>query len=115
MVESNDRYQALKTRPGFLDRSDRVRIAIRGADRAKFLHNLATNDVKRLAVGSGHEAFVTSPQGKTLGYVTLIAADDRIVLLTDAGGLSAVLPHFQKYGVFDDVALEDMTEQSVDI
>jgi folate-binding protein YgfZ len=112
MVESNDHYQALKTRPGFLDRSDRVRIAIGGADRAKFLHNLTTNDVKRLAVGQGHEAFVTSPQGKTLGYVTLLASQDQILLRTDPGGAALVLPHLRKYGVFDEVSIDDLSDQT---
>ena len=38
---------------GLADRSDRVRIDVSGPDRAKFLHNLTTNEVKRLAVGKG--------------------------------------------------------------
>jgi folate-binding Fe-S cluster repair protein YgfZ len=112
MVESNDRYRALQTRPGFIDRSDRVRIEVSGADRAKFLHNLTTNDVKRLAVGRGHEAFVTNLQGKTLGYVTLLACEDRILLRTDPGGEALILPHLQKYGVFDEVAIDDLGAQS---
>ena len=97
---------------GFLDRSDRVRLAVTGPDRAKFLHNLTTNDVKRLAIGRGCEAFITSPQGKTLGYVSLLACDDRILVRTDPGGLSQALAHLQKYGVFDDVALDDMSERT---
>ncbi len=89
----------------FLDRSDRGRLDVLGPDRAKFLHNLTTNDVKRLAVGRGQEAFVTSLQGKTLGFVTLLACDDRIVLRTDPGALPGLLPHLEKYGVFDEVTL----------
>jgi folate-binding protein YgfZ len=93
----------------FVDRSDRARLEVTGPDRAKFLHNLTTNDVKRLAVSHGQEAFVTSPQGKTLGHVALLALEDRILLRTDPGGLAAVTPHLQKYGVFDDVAFEDVS------
>lgn len=91
-----------------VDRSSRARLEVAGPDRAKFLHNLTTNDVKRLAPGRGQEAFVTSTQGKTLGYVILLATDDRIILRTDAGALEGLLPHLQKYGVFDDVSLEDV-------
>jgi len=98
---------ALTNRAGWIDRSDRHRLDVTGPDRAKFLHNLTTNDVKRLAVGRGHEAFVTSPQGKTLGYVSLLAAEDSILVRTDPGGLAGVLPHFQKYGIFDDVTMAD--------
>ena len=99
---------ALAARAGWIDRSDRDRLDVAGPDRAKFLHNLTTNDVKRLAVGRGHEAFVTSPQGKTLGYVTLLATEDAILVRSDPGGLAGVRPHFRKYGIFDDVTLSDV-------
>lgn len=85
------------------DRSDRVRLVLTGPDRAKFLQNLTTQDVLGLKPGEGAEAFVTSPQGKTLGYVSLHAFEESILLRTDAGGLEHVLPHFEKYAVFDDV------------
>jgi folate-binding protein YgfZ len=99
----------------WIDRSDRARLAVAGPDRARFLHNLATNDVKRLAEGDGREAFVTSPQGKTLGYVTLLACPDHILLRTDPGGLEHVLPHLRKYGVFDDVALDDLSDGTFEL
>lgn len=101
-------YWAVLKSAGYRDRSDRCRLRISGPDRAKFLHNLTTNDVKRLAPGAGHEAFVTSPQGKCLGYVTLLACDSEILLRTDPGGLEHVLPHLQKYGIFDDVSIDDV-------
>lgn len=93
---------------GWADRSRCDRLEVTGPDRAKFLHNLTTNEVKRLDVGRGREAFVTSPQGKTIGHVRLLAAEDRILLLTDPDGLAHVIPHFEKYGLFDAVAWSDI-------
>jgi len=107
-----DAYQAVSTRLGFIDRSNRVRLDVLGPDRVKFLHNLTTNDVKGLAVGRGCEAFVTSLQGKTLAFVTLLARDDRILVRADPAGLTVALPHLQKYGVFDDVAQDDISAQT---
>ena len=102
-------YQSLVDRAGWSDRSTRSRIEIGGPDRAKFLHNLTTNDVKRLAEGAGHESFVTSPQGKTLAYVTLLATEKATILLrTEPESLDSILPHLKKYGVFDDVSIEDV-------
>jgi tRNA-modifying protein YgfZ len=95
---------------GLFDRSDGRRIAITGPDRAKFLHNLLTNDVKRLPVGKGCEAFVTSPQGKTLAFVSVLAGDDEILLRCDGAAYDALLAHLKKYGVFDDVAIEDISD-----
>jgi tRNA-modifying protein YgfZ len=97
------------------DRSDRARIEVSGPDRARFLHNLTTNEVKRLAPGRGCEAFVTSLQGKTIGYVILLAADDRIIVRADPGGMELALPHLRKYGVFDEVAIEDRSEATFEL
>ncbi len=105
-------YHALETGVAYFDRSRRVRLEVSGPDRAKFLHNLTTNDVKRLAVNHGQEAFVTSLQGKTLGFVILLACEDRIVLRSDPGALDVLGPHLRKYGVFDDVVLDDVSAQT---
>ncbi len=100
---------------GLTDRSDRYRIEVTGPDRAKFLHNLTTNEVKRLAVGRGCEAFVTSTQGKTIGYVIILVVDDRIVVRSDPDGMELALPHFHKYGIFDDVAIVDRTGETFEV
>src|SRR4051794_30283251 len=105
---TRDAYRAADESVGWADRSDRVRLDVTGPDRVKFLHNLTTNDVKRLAPGRGCEAFVTSLQGKTLGYVILLNAGDRLIVRTDPGGLGPLLPHFQKYGALEEVAWEDV-------
>ncbi|MFO0909911.1 MAG: hypothetical protein U0794_16440 [Isosphaeraceae bacterium] len=114
-MDREDRaYSSPATVPA-IDRSDRVRLAVRGPDRATFLHNLTTQDVKRLSVGAGREAFVTNPQGKTLGYVTLLACDDHILLRTDREGWDPVLPHLTKYGIFDDVQLDDVSDSTFEL
>lgn len=108
-------YHAAKTSAVLLDRSARVRVEVTGPDRARFLHNLTTNDVKRLAVGVGVEAFVTSPQGKTLGHVTILAAEDRLLVRADAPLFPDVLAHLRKYGLFDDVAIEDVSAATFEL
>jgi len=102
-------FQTIATHVGLSDRSDRLRIAVTGPDRAKLLHNLTTNDVQKLTVGRGCEAFVTSTQGKTLAYTILHACEDRILVRSDPGGMELALPHFRQYGVFSDTAIEDIT------
>jgi tRNA-modifying protein YgfZ len=104
-----DPYQELYDRGGWFDRSGRSRLEVAGPDRAKFLHNLVTSDVKRMAEGTGSEAFVTSPQGKTLAYVTILATDRAILLRTEPESLEGMLPHLRKYGVFDDVTIDDVS------
>src|SRR5262245_27548593 len=100
---------------GLSERSDRVRLEVTGPDRAKFLQNLTTNDIKRLATGRGCEAFVTSPQGKTIAYTIVLACEDRIVVRADPSGAQLALPHFQKYGVFDDVTIDDRSAETFEL
>ena len=107
--------QVAADRPAWFDRSGRVRLEVAGPDRAKFLHNLTTNDVKRLAVGAGQEAFVTSPQGKTLAYVTLLATDRAILVRSDPGAADSFVPHLTKYGVFDDITLDDVSATTFEV
>jgi folate-binding protein YgfZ len=108
-------FEAMAAHVGLVDRSDRVRLKITGPDRAKFLHNLTTNEIKRMAVGRGCEAFVTSPQGKTIGYMIILAADDRIIARADPVGAELALPHFRKYGVFDDVSIDDVSASTFEL
>ncbi len=96
-------------------RTKRARLEIKGPDRDKFLHNLTTNDVKGLAVGRGHETFVTTPQGKTLSYGTVLKLEDRLLYRTEAAGLEALLAHFGKYGMFDDVEVVDRTAATFEL
>jgi folate-binding protein YgfZ len=112
---SKGEFEAIATHVGVIDRSDRVRLELTGPDRGKFLHNLTTNEVKRLPAGRGCEAFVTSPQGKTIGYVIMLVTDERILVRTDPGGCELVLPHLRKYGVFDDVSVEDITAETFEL
>ena len=62
------------------DLSDWPLIAFGGPDRAKSLQNLTTQDIKGLPVGAVAEGFVTSPQGKTIGFFTFFVRDDAILL-----------------------------------
>ena len=34
---------------------------------------------------------------------------------SDPGGMELALPHFRKYGVFDDVAIEDQTAETFEL
>jgi len=116
VTQNNDALSALSHSAVILDRTDRARVLVTGASSAKFLHNLTTNEIKRLAVGRGVEAFVTSPQGKTLAFVTVYAEPGGGHLVrSDPDGLRLGLPHLQKYGVFDDVAIDDLAPTTAEL
>ena len=96
--------------PEWIERTSRFRIRVEGPDRHKFLHNLTTNEIKRLAENTGCEVFVTSPQGKTLAFVQIHNLGDSLLLRGDAASLESLQPHLAKYGMFDEITLTDLTD-----
>lgn len=107
--------QALELGAVWIERSARYRLSFRGPDRARSLHNLTTNDIKNLALGHGCEAFITSPQGRTLAFATILATPDEILLRTDADSKSLLEPHLHKYVALDDTQWLETTAQTFEI
>ena len=103
-------YEALIGRVGLVELGKRTQIEIAGPDRASFLHNLCTNEIRKLAVGSGCEAFLTTVQGKTLAHVFVFAGPDALVLETVPGESEKILAHLDHYLVCEQVTLTDRTE-----
>ena len=114
MLTSSE-FQKISAHAGLFDRSDRCRLEIKGPDRGKFLHNLTTNEIKRLPAGRGCESFVTNLRGKTVGYVIVLADPEMILVGADPGALEGLLPRFEKYGVFDQVTFEDRTAATFEL
>jgi len=90
----------------------RVQIEITGRDRVKFLHSFCTNDIKKLQPGQGCEAFVTNVNGKVVGHIFVFA--ERESLWLESGAAAALLPHFDKYVITEDVRFTDCSAEFVE-
>jgi tRNA-modifying protein YgfZ len=110
-IEFLAQHAALTQGVGLADLSDRTRLELRGSDRVAFLHSFCTNDVKQLLAGRGCEAFVTSPQGKTLGHVLVFCQPERLLLDTSPGQAATLIAHFDKYLISEDVQFVDRTAE----
>ncbi len=89
----------------------RTHIELCGADRQLFLHNLCTNDVKRLQPGTGCEAFITNVQGKTLGHVLVFAGATSLALETVADQGEPLIAHLDRYLITEDVQIADRSAE----
>ncbi len=90
----------------------RTQIEVSGRDRVKFLHSFCTNDIKKLQPGQGCEAFVTNVNGKVLGHIFVFVERD-VLWLDSVGGAAsaALLPHFDKYVITEDVRFADRSTE----
>ncbi|HTM55844.1 MAG TPA: glycine cleavage T C-terminal barrel domain-containing protein [Pirellulales bacterium] len=104
-------YEALVQTTGLVDLGHRTQIELRGDDRATFLHNLCTNEIRKLPAGAGCEAFITSVQGKTLAHGFIFVDAQSIVFDTSPGQGERLLAHFDHYLVSEQVTLADQSSQ----
>lgn len=100
-------YAALTSGAGLLDFGDRTQLELTGEDRAAFLHNLCTNDIRKLVPGSGCEAFLLNVQGKIVGHVLVFCRHDSLVLETVPGQADILLGHLDRYLIRERVELHD--------
>ncbi len=85
---------------------------IAGRDRASFLHNMCTNDIKSLQIGQQCEAFLTDVRGKIVGHVIVFADAEQLLLLTVPHQAERIISSLDRYLIREDVALADETRES---
>ena len=110
MNELAAEWKALTEGAGLIDCAHRTQVELRGGDRVKFLHNLCTNDIRRLADGSGCEAFLTSVQGRVQGHVLVFCQAESLVIETVPEQGPKIVAHLDKYLIREDVQLADRSE-----
>lgn len=104
-----EQYDDLTCRAGLVELADWSVIELTGQDRVQLANSFTTCDVKKLPEGRCGEAFVTSPQGKTLGHVLVMAMAERLLLATTPGQGAKLIAHFDRYIIGEDVNLRDAT------
>jgi folate-binding protein YgfZ len=93
-----------------LDRWSTVRVT--GRDRAAFLHNMCTNDVKGLSSGAGCEAFFTDVKGKIVAHAFILVGDHETLLITVPDRAEKLIAHLDRYIIREDVQLADASSEN---
>ena len=102
-------YEALRRGAAVLDLTTRGRIVVRGRDRARLLHNLTSNEVKKMTPGSACYAFLLSPQGRIQADLFLLSFAEHFLIDTEPELREKVFAHIKRYIIADQVELEDVT------
>jgi folate-binding protein YgfZ len=102
-------YKALRETAGVLDLSFRGRICLLGNDRVRFLHGQITNDIKKLPVGEGCYAALTSAKGKMESDLNVFNLADELLLDFEPGLTQKISQRLEKFIVADDVQIADVT------
>jgi folate-binding Fe-S cluster repair protein YgfZ len=92
-------YDALRQGAAWLNLDSRGRIAVRGRDRARLLHAITSNEVKKMAPGDSCYAFLLNPQGRIQADLHLLCLADHFLVDTDPSLREKVLQHIRRYSL----------------
>ena len=109
MIATAD-YELATTATALVDRSDRGKLLLRGADAAEFLQGQVSNDVEALEPGQGCYAALLDHKGKFRADMRILRGGGWLLLDTEAIGLVPARWTVERYSVGRDVAMEDVTE-----
>ncbi len=111
MIDLTTQHEALTRNAGWVDLGARTLIELTGRDRAAFLHNFCTNEVRKLTPGSGCEAFFTSVQGKTFGHGYIFCQQESLVVDSVPDQASTLIAALDRYLIREEVQLHDRSGQ----
>jgi folate-binding protein YgfZ len=94
----------------FLPLARLSRLVVTGKDRAKYLHNFCTNNIKELPSGRSCEAFFCDVKARILAHGYVLAFDDCHEIWMLAGDEPGILKHLNRYIITEDVTIESATD-----
>mmetsp|Transcript_10591 Transcript_10591/g.32414 ORF Transcript_10591/g.32414 Transcript_10591/m.32414 type:complete len:352 (-) Transcript_10591:1351-2406(-) len=107
----SDSAQKLQDEQGMYCDRDAGIVTMRGADRAKFVHNMSTNNISLLQPGQVRMTTLTTSTGRIVDLVTILIGEDDMFLITSGSKAGEVTALFDKY-IFpaDKVEVENVTD-----
>ena len=96
----------------FLPLPSLSRFIVTGKDRAKYLHNFCTNNIKELPSGKACEAFFCDVKARVIGHGYVLAFDDTLEIWMLGGDEAGVLKHLNRYIITEDVTITSVTEST---
>jgi folate-binding protein YgfZ len=102
-------YRTLTEQVGLVDRSERGKLALTGAEAREFLHGQVTNDVEGLEPGRGCYAASLTHKGKMLGDLRVLDLGDELFIDTERSALQELFNMIRRFKLGRDVELHKRT------
>ena len=104
-------YEAAKKAAALAEKDWFGIVKLTGNERATWLQGMVTNDVVKLAPGTGCYAAHLTPQGKVVAQMHVLADDDALFLSCERAAVPHVISAFDKLLIMEDVQMSDVSEQ----
>jgi folate-binding protein YgfZ len=102
-------YEAATEACGLLDRSERGKLSLTGAEARSFLQGQVTNDVEALTPGTGCYAAFLTPKGKMLGDLRILDTGEELLLDTERVALQPLFNMIRRGTIGYDAQLHKRT------
>src|ERR1700704_5907846 len=110
-VELDAQYRQLREEGGLLDRSERGKLLLRGAEAAEYLQGQLTNDIEALSPVEGCYAALLDRKGHMQADMRVLRlTDDEIWIDTEPVALVTARRHLEMYKIGREVEVEDVSE-----
>ena len=111
-VEIDAQYRQLREECGVLDRSQRGKLLVIGAEAAEYLQGQLTQDVEALEPGEGAYAALLDRKGRMQADMRVLRlAPDEVWLDTEPEGLAAAARHLGMYKVGREADVADVSAE----
>lgn len=106
---SPDEYRALREGAGLLERSERGRLRLTGADRRTYLQGLLTNDIAALSEGRGCYAALLTANGRMVTDMRVLELGDSVLLDLPAALTGTIGDRLDQFIFSEDVRVSDVS------
>ncbi len=111
-VELDAQYRQLREECGVLDRSDRGKLLVTGAEAAEYLQGQLTNDIEALEAGEGCYAALLDRKGHMQADMrVLVVSGEKIWVDTEPEAIAAARRHLEMYKVGRDADVVDASAE----
>src|SRR5215212_2499612 len=102
-------YRTLTEQVGLVDRSERGKLALTGAEAKEFLHGQVTQDIESLTRGTGAYAAFLTHKGKMLGDLRVLDSGAELLLDCERVALQELFNLIRRFKLGRDVELHKRT------
>lgn len=104
-------YRAARTHAVLAEKDWFGVVKLTGSERGSWLQGMVTNDVEKLAPGSGCYAAHLTPQGRIVAHMQILAGDDALWFSMERTAIPDLVDAFDKLLITEDVHVEDVSSQ----
>jgi folate-binding protein YgfZ len=102
-------YRSILEGAGLLERADRGRLRLTGADRRGYLQGLLTNDIAALLPGDGCYAALLTAQGRMIADMRVWELGDAVLMDLHTDLTTSIRERFDQFIFSEDVQVHDAT------